>query len=119
MNPAPPVTSTFMRPRVVEKSSRIRHPFGARHWLWITEEGKAGAEAIAPVWQQRRARPLGAKHRRRRSRRDGTELGGGDPADAALDSRLLEDRLGEIGPRAIPSGGEMIEPFGQLEQHPG
>ena len=62
--------------------------------------GEALAQAVAPVRQLGRAL-LGAQHRVRRPRRLRAELGGRDPPHAAVEPGLLEDRLGEVGPRAV------------------
>ena len=52
---------------------------------------------------------LAAQHRVRRPRRAGAELGGRDPAHAAVEARLLEDRLGEVGPRAVALRGDVVD----------
>src|SRR5262249_38723377 len=52
-------------------------------------------------------RTLAAQHRVRGPRRRPPELRRADPAHAAVEARLLEDRLREVGPGAIAGGGEM------------
>src|SRR6266536_5655288 len=49
-------------------------------------------------------------------RRGPTELGRRDPTHTTFDARLLEDRLGELGPRAVALRGHMPDPLWQLEQ---
>ena len=65
---------------------------------------------VAPVRQRRRSRALAPQHGVRRPRRRAAELGGRDPPHAAVEPRLLEDRLRELRPRAVAVGGEMPEP---------
>src|SRR5438067_2526081 len=63
---------------------------------------EARAQALAPVREARRVRALAAQHRIRGARRRAAELGRRDSADPAYEPRLREDRLGELGPRALP-----------------
>ena len=65
-----------------------------------SEPRQALAQPVAPVRQLGRAL-LRAQHRVRRPRRLRAELGRRDPADAAVEAGLLEDRLREVGPRAV------------------
>src|SRR5439155_10446357 len=53
----------------------------------------------------------------RRSRSGARELGARDPANAALDAGLIEDRLRELGPGAVARGGDVPDPAGPLDQH--
>ena len=75
---------------------------------------EALAQALAPVRQLRRAL-LAAQHRVGGPRRLRAELGGRDPPHAAVEARLLEDRLGEVGPRAVAGGGDVVDAERQLE----
>src|SRR5215831_8583662 len=90
MNPAPPVTSNLMA------AGRL-----------AADVGETGDEAVAPVRKNGRAFPLAAEHRIRRSRRGPPELLGRDATDATVEPLLLEDRLGEVRPGAVPAGGQM------------
>src|SRR5262245_22587682 len=90
MNPAPPVTSTLI----------------------ASEPSQARAQALSPMRQARRLRLRRAQDGVRRPRRRPVELGRRDALDAALDPGLLEDRLGELRPRAIAFGGDVVQPMG-------
>ena len=79
---------------------------------------EAGAQAFAPVGQARGAFALAAEHRVRRARRRTAELLGRDLAHAAVQPSLLEDRAGELGPRALALGGDVPDAARQLEQLP-
>ena len=80
----------------------------------LDDAGEAGAQAFAPVRQRRRP-PLRAQHRVRRPRRSGAELGGRDPPHAAIETGLLEDRLGELRPRALASGRDVVDAERQVD----
>ena len=84
MNPAPPVTSSLIA------AGRL-----------AARLGEARDQAVAPVGEDGRALPFAPKYRVRRPRRGSPELVGRDAAHPALDPRLLEDRLREIGPGAV------------------
>src|SRR5207253_9693947 len=62
---------------------------------------EAGAQAVAPVWKTRRVVPLASQHRVRGTRRRPPQLLRGHAPHAAAHSRLLEDRLRELGPGAL------------------
>ena len=59
---------------------------------------------------------LAAEDRVRRPQRGAIELLARDAADSAVEAGFLEDRFGELGPRAVALGGHMPEAAGQLEQ---
>ena len=63
---------------------------------------------VAPVRQRRRAL-LAPQHRVGRARRRTRELGRRDPADAGVETGLLEDRLGEVGPGRVAVGGDVVD----------
>ena len=92
MKPAPPVT----RRRIGRKASRR-----------ISRE--AGAKPVAPVRELRRAGSLAAQDGVRRPRRRTLELRGRDAPHARVEARLLEDRLREVGPRAVAVRGDVPE----------
>src|SRR5262245_58878306 len=91
MKPAPPVTS-----------SRIARRLAAHL-------GEAGAKPLAPVRKGRCAGTLTAEHRVRGPGSASFQLCGRDSADTAIDACLLEDRLREVGPRAVASGSDVPE----------
>src|SRR5664279_3646954 len=66
--------------------------------------------------QERCAGALAAKHRVRWTRRRAVELGGRDTAHAAVEPGLLEDRLGELGPRAVTLGCDVPDPARQADE---
>ena len=66
------------------------------------------AQPLAPVGQRRRPL-LAPKHRVARPRRRSAELSGRDPADLCVEPRLLEDRLGEVGPGGIALGRDVVD----------
>src|SRR5687767_8681871 len=105
MNPAPPVTRT-----------RIRG--GYRRLL--TDRCQAGAQAVAPVRQDRSVL-FAAEDRERRARGLRAELRRRHTPDEAVEARLLEDRLREVGPRAVAGGGDVpdAERRTALDQRPG
>src|SRR5262245_27267048 len=84
----------------------------------LDEAGKTFAEAVAPVREVRGVRLLAAEDRVRRARSRATELLGRDPAHAALDLRFLEDRLRELGPRAVAVRGDVVEPVRKADDMP-
>ena len=73
----------------------------------------AGPRASAAA---RRALALAAQDRVRRPRRRAAQLLRRDRKDAAVDPGLLEDRAGELEPRALPFGGQVPGAVGKLEQ---
>ena len=77
------------------------------------------AQPQAPVRQLRRPRMLRAEHRVRRPRRRPIELRGRDPPDAAVEPGLREDRLREVGPRAVAVGGDVVDAVRQVEHRAG
>src|SRR5262245_46124987 len=93
MKPAPPVTRRRIRGRL------------ARHL------GEAGPEPLTPVRKPRGIAMLASGHRVRRSWDRTLDLGGRDASDPTVEARLLEDRLGEVGPRAFTVRCQMPEPF--------
>src|SRR4051812_24373116 len=127
MNPAPPVTSTFIvrkpSPPVAATArrrrvrSRIESSWPRRSRAGL-DLAKALAEAVAPVGEARRVRALAAEHRVGRARGGAPQLDRRDRADAALDARLLEDRRGELEPRALPLRRDVPDPFRQLDETP-
>ena len=56
------------------------------------------------------------EHRVRGPRRGTAELGSRDPAHAAVEAGLLEDRLRELGPRALAVRGEVPDAARQLDE---
>ena len=98
------------------RAARRRSGVAARQQRRRRAEGRqALAQALAPVRQLRRARSrcaapstpgrgAGAPNSARR-----------DPADAAVEARLLEDRLREVGPRAVAGGGDVVDAERQLD----
>src|SRR5436305_1894898 len=68
---------------------------------------QAGAKAFAPMREFWRA-VLAAQDRVSRTRGLRAELLRADPADARREAGLLEDRLREIGPRAIAPRGHVV-----------
>ena len=93
MNPAPPVTRRRIRGRL---AAHLR---------------EARPQALAPVRKLRGARSLAPEHGVRGPRRGARELRRGDTPDRAVDARLLEDRLGEVRPRAVAVGRDVPEPL--------
>src|SRR5918994_7878352 len=83
----------------------------------LRQAPEALAEAFAPVRGRRRTL-LAAQNRVRRAGRRTRELGGRYPAHAALEPCLFEDRLGEVGPRAVARGGDVVDAEGKLEHGP-
>ena len=75
---------------------------------------EAGSQALAPV-RELAAHPLAAQDRVRGTRGRTAELSGRDPADAATQAGLLEDRLGELGPRAVARRRDMADAIRKLE----
>ncbi len=69
--------------------------------------------------QARGAGALAPQHRVGRPGRRPAELGGRDPPHGAVEARLLEDRLGELGPGAVAFGGDVPDALRQLDQLPG
>src|SRR4051812_4290545 len=76
--------------------------------LGHVQTGQAGAEALAPVGQLRGAL-LAAQDGVRGAGGTGAELRRGDPPHARLEAGLLEDRLREVGPRAVARGGDVVD----------
>src|SRR5262245_18962105 len=99
MKPAPPVTSSRNARRL------------AAHL------GEACAKTLAPVRKDGRAGTLAAEHRVRGPGSASFQLHGRDSADTANGARLLEDRLREVGPRAVASGSDVPEAPGTLLVH--
>src|SRR5579884_2168462 len=95
MKPAPPVTRMRIGLSVREPSQAFPQPFAPVRQL--------GCAAFA------------AEDRVRGTRRLRAELGGRDPSHARRQRRLLEDRLGELGPRAVAGGGHVVRAVRQLE----
>ena len=96
MKPAPPVT----RSRTARKASRPSR-------RGMRGDRRASAEASgAPV-------SLAPQHGVRGSRGRTLELSRRDPPDTAAEPCLREDRLGEVGPRAVALGRNVPEPFGR------
>src|SRR5262249_50618306 len=62
-----------------------------------------------------RPRSLAPQDRVRGSLRLRAPLVARDPANAARQARLLEDRLGELGPGAVAVGGDVVDAERQLE----
>ena len=91
-----------------------RRPGQAREEAVCAESAEALAQALAPVRQLRGAL-LAAQHRVRGARRARAELGSRDPADARREACLLEDRLGEVGPRAVAGRRHVVDAERQLE----
>src|SRR4051794_34635085 len=96
MNPAPPVTSTRIRGRLP------LDPF------------EALAESFAPV-RQGRCPSLRPEDRVRRAGRPRAELLAREPADAAREAGRPEDRLGEVGARALAVRGGVVD--GERQAH--
>ncbi len=61
-----------------------------------------------------RSRSLAAENRVRRPRRRTLELGRRDAPHAAVEPGFLEDRLGEVGPRALAVGGDVPQALRQV-----
>src|SRR6187401_3802638 len=99
MNPTPPVTSRRIRGRLA------------------VNFGEAGAQPLAPVREYGSSRPLTAQHGVRGPRRRSLELGRRDTPYAALELRLLEDRLGELRPRAVAGGSYVPQTLRQIVVH--
>src|SRR5215210_5390159 len=96
MNPAPPVTRIAIGRSLVPQAAQTV------------------AEALAPV-EQLGCALLSPEHRVGRSRREGAELGRRDSANPAGEPGLLEDRLGELRPRAVPAGRDVIGALRKIE----
>src|SRR5262245_61739613 len=73
----------------------------------LADTSQALAEAVAPVREARRVGLLAAQDRVRRSWSRAAELARRDPANSARERCLVEDRLGEVGPRAVAVGGNV------------
>src|SRR5262245_29047782 len=91
MNPAPPVTRRRTRGRL---AANLR---------------EACAQAVPPVREARGIRTFAPENRVRRAGSGTGELLRRDPAYAAVEPGFLEDRLGEVGPRALAVGGDVPE----------
>ncbi len=88
------------RPR---RRDGLRFPTGqARAEGAASSRREALPEPVAPVRQARRLGPLAAEHRVGGPRRRAPELRRRDPPHARVEPGLLEDRLGELGPRGSP-----------------
>src|SRR5262245_43251178 len=96
MKPAPPVTSTRIGGRLA------------------AELLDALAQPVAPVRQTRRT-AFRAEDRVRRPRRLRAELLRRDPPHAAVEARLVEDRLREVGPRAVSVRRDVVDAERQLD----
>src|SRR5215210_5405799 len=96
MKPAPPVTSRFT-PASLEKTRQ------------------ALPQTITPVRQSRRAGAFAPQHRARRPRRRSTELLARHPSDAAVESRLVEDRRRKLRPGAVAARGEVPDALRKVE----
>ena len=81
----------------------------ARRASGVAQTGETGPQAVAPVRQLRGAL-LAAEDRDRRPRRLRAELRRRDPPHPAVEPGLLEDRLREVGPRAVAGRREMPDP---------
>src|SRR5262245_44880211 len=115
MKPAPPVTSTRTArslPALHPRSGRPRSSAGR------AEAHEARAKTFPPVREARRPGPLAPQHRIPRARRGPAEVGRRHSAHPALEPRLLEDRLGELGPGAVAGGGHVPDAAGELEKRP-
>ena len=77
---------------------------------------ETGAQTLAPVRQPRCAVTLAAQHRVGRPRRGTAELRGRDPAHTTVETRLLEDRLGEVRPRAVAVGRDVPDAARQVDE---
>ena len=78
------------------------------------ERGRRGARHANAAGA---ARPAArSEHRVRGPRRRPAELRRRDPANAAVDAGVFEDRLGEVRPRALAVGGDVPEPARQLDE---
>src|SRR5260370_37333416 len=83
MNPAPPVTRRRIARRLATKVRETR------------------CQTVAPMRKGRRTLALAAKNRIGRTRRWSIQLRCRDPPDTAIQPRLREDFLGEVGPGAL------------------
>src|SRR5438105_7195923 len=82
--------------------------------LGHVQTGQAGAQALAPVRELRGAL-LAPQHRVRGPGGAGAELRRGDPADARREPGLLEDRLREVGPRAVATSRDVVDAIRQAD----
>src|SRR6266511_316995 len=79
------------------------------------EAVEAGSQALAPMGKDRRLRLLASQHRVRRAWGERSEVGGRDSTHSAVQPGLLEDRLGEVGPRAVALRRHVVDAEGQLD----
>src|SRR5215471_12726678 len=68
---------------------------------------EAGAQSVAPVRQRLSVEALAPQRRIRGPGSGPVELCARDASDAAIDSRVVEDRLRELGPRAVAAAGDV------------
>ena len=103
--------------RAVERLAREPFTAAARHTSQSARSRSRQARSPSrQCGQARRVGALAAQHRVRGPRRRTAELRGRDPAHAAVEAGLFEDRLGELRPRAVAVGGDVPEPARQLDE---
>src|SRR5581483_10300641 len=105
INPAPPVTSTRMAVSLVESPLR-------------PQALEAGAQPLAPGRQAGSVRPPAAQDRVRGPRGGAAELGRRDRADEAVEPGFGEDGLRELGPRAVPAAGDVMDALLERDDRP-
>ena len=101
---SPSPRSSTCSPTAARRGSRSR-PSGSRPTAARGTPGGPGASEADAA--SRPSRCAGPSTRDARARRG--PLGARDPAHAAAQARLREDRLGELRPRAVAVGGDVVD----------
>src|SRR2546425_1101231 len=82
--------------------------------MFGSKAAQAGAQGLPPVRQLRSAL-LRPQPRVRGARRGGRDLRGRDAANARLEACLLEDRLREVGPRAVSPRRHVVDAVREVD----